>query len=236
MKYDTIVIAGTTEAREVIDCQLRQGHKVLACVATELGAEMLEGYKIDVHTGRLDPEGFQKLFRDNPCDRVIDASHPFAKLVTKTVREAARQMNIPCERYERKELQYEYDRIIYVSDANEAVKRLNEIPGNILLTTGVNTAAVYAAGVTDAKNRVYIRVLNNAASCEGCRKAGYPESHIFGEMPPFTLEDNLKLIQKTDAKALVTKDSGKTGGVDIKVEACKEAGIPLVMIRRPGGE
>ena len=47
------------------------------------------------------------------------------------------------------------------------------------------------------------------------------------------MEDNLRLIKKTNAKILVTKDSGKTGGVDVKVEACKEAGIEMVLIRRP---
>ena len=35
MKYDVIVIAGTTEAREVIERQLKEHKKVLASVATE---------------------------------------------------------------------------------------------------------------------------------------------------------------------------------------------------------
>lgn len=233
MKYDTIVIAGTTESREVIARQEQEGHKVLACVATDLGADMLSEYKADVHIGRLDEEGFCSLFKENPCDLIIDASHPFARIVTQTVKKAAAKMGIPYERYERQELLYDYDGIIYVADAGEAVDWLNRTPGNVLLTTGVNTAAVYAEGVTDAKSRVYIRVLDNEASYEGCKKAGYPRDHVFGEMPPFSVEDNLRLIRETDARVMVTKDSGKTGGVDIKVEACKEAGIAMIMIRRP---
>lgn len=233
MKYDVIVIAGTTESREVIVEQLKQGKKILACVATELGAQMLQEYDIDVHTGRLDMEGFEKFFQENPCQKIIDASHPFAKLVTETVHGAAAKMGIPYERYERRELNYDYDQIHVVADAKEAVNLLNTIEGNILLTTGVNTAAIYAKGVENAKERLYIRVLDNASSYEGCEKAGYLASHVFGEMPPFTVEDNLRLIRKTNAKALVTKDSGKIGGVDVKVEACKEAGIEMVLIRRP---
>ena len=54
MRYDVIVIAGTTEAREVIEEQLKEKKKILASVATELGAQMLESYDIDVHIGRLD--------------------------------------------------------------------------------------------------------------------------------------------------------------------------------------
>jgi precorrin-6x reductase len=233
MKYDTIVIAGTTESREVIARELLEGHRVLACVATDLGAEMLDQYHIDVHIGRLDEAGFLRLFQENPCDRIIDASHPFAQIVTKTVRSAAARMNIPYERYERRETGYDYEGIIYVSDASEAVRQLNEISGPVLLTTGVNTAAVYAEGVKDAKERLYIRVLDNEASYAGCEKAGYPADHVFGEMPPFSVEDNLRLIKKTRARVLVSKDSGKSGGVDVKVEACREAGITMILIRRP---
>lgn len=233
MKYDTIVIAGTTESREVIARELRAGHTILACVATDLGADMLDEYNIDVHTGRLDEEGFIRLFQDNPCDRIIDASHPFAQIVTKTVKSACARLNIPYERYERIETGYDYGGIIYVSDAAEAVEQLNQIGGNILLTTGVNTAAVYAEGVADAKDRLYIRVLDNETSYAGCEKAGYPADHVFGEMPPFSVEDNLRLIRLTHANVLVSKDSGKSGGVDIKAEACKKAGITMVLIRRP---
>ena len=61
MRYDVLVIAGTTEARDVIRRQLEEKKMVLASVATELGAKMLEPYGIDVHIGRLDEEGFVRL-------------------------------------------------------------------------------------------------------------------------------------------------------------------------------
>ena len=236
MKYDVIVIAGTTEAREVIERQLKENKKILASVATELGAQMLEEYPIDVHTGRLDEAGFVRLLEENPCGKIIDASHPFAQVVSETVQAAAKTVGIPYERYERSRLHYDYDRIIAVADAGEAAEYLNQLEGNVLLTTGVNTAAVYAEHVKNAKERLYIRVLDTPASYEGCAKAGYPEDHVFGKMPPYTVEDNLALIAKTKASVLVSKDSGKTGGVDIKVEACRRAGIACVLIRRPGQE
>lgn len=233
MKYDVIVIAGTSESREVIKEQLKQGKKILACVATELGQEMLLEYKIDIHVGRLDEEGFLSLFAKNPCRQIIDASHPFAKIVTETVKKAAKGMKIPYERYERSEINYDYEKIYRVADVGEAIELLNKIKGNIFLTTGVNTAANYARGVDNAKERLYIRVLDNTASYEGCAAAGYPKDHVYGEMPPFSVKDNLRIIKETNAKVMVSKDSGKNGGVDIKVQACKEAGIPMILIRRP---
>ena len=55
MKYNVLVIAGTTESRQVIEKLLGENpnERILASVATELGKEMLLEYDIDVHVGRL---------------------------------------------------------------------------------------------------------------------------------------------------------------------------------------
>lgn len=230
--YDVLVIAGTTEARQVIEILVNEKKRILASVATDLGQEMLLDYPVAVHVGRLDLDGFVGLIKEYSIQKIVDASHPFAKIVTETVREAAAICRIPYERYERPELSYDYDRIILVGDARDAADALNGLKGNVLLTTGVNTAGLYAGEVKDGASRLYIRVLDTKASYEGCRAAGYPDDHVYGMMPPYSLEDNLALIDETDAKVMVSKDSGKTGGVDIKVEACRQRGIPLVLIRR----
>ena len=231
--YDAMVIAGTTESRELIEELLRKKQTVLACTATELGREMLEQYEIDIHVGRLDYEGFLALMQKHPCKKIIDVSHPFARIVSETVKQAADTAGIPYELHERTANSYEYEGIIRVKNVEEAIACLNEREGNVLLTTGANTAADYMRKVKDAGHRLYIRVLDNASSLESCQKAGYPKGHVFGEMPPFSLEQNLELIQKTNARILVSKDSGKVGGVDVKVEACRAAGIPMILIERP---
>ena len=143
----------------------------------------------------------------------IDASHPFARIVSETVKKAAQTAGILYERYERRNLQYNYEGIVHVKNVQEAISLLNELEGNIFLTTGVNTAAAYMAGVKGGADRLFIRVLDNISSLEGCAEAGYQKDHVFGKMPPFTVEDNVKLIKETKAEVLVSKDSGKTGGV-----------------------
>ncbi len=233
MEYDVIVIAGTTESRQVIERETALGCRVLATVATDLGAKMLEKYPVDVHVGRMDYEGFVTFFRKHPCKKVVDASHPFAKIVTETVQKAAKTAGIPYERYVRPELDYHYDQIHRVADAEEAIAALNQMEGNVLLTTGANTAGAYLRGVTDSEKRVYVRVLDTELSHDACQKAGYDDSHVIYEMPPYNLEDNLRVIRETNAAVLVSKDSGKTGGVDVKVEACRKTGIPVILIGRP---
>ena len=206
MEYDVLVIAGTTESRQVIEKLLGENPKerILASVATELGKEMLLEYGIDIHVGRLDYDGFLTLFKENPCGKIMDASHPFARIVSETVKKAAQTAGISYERYERRNLQYSYEGIVHVKDVQEAISLLNELEGNIFLTTGVNTAAAYMAGVKDGAERLYIRVLDNISTLEGCAKAGYQKDHVFGKMPPFTVEDNVKLIKETNAEVLVS--------------------------------
>ena len=178
MKYNVLVIAGTTESRQVIEKLLGENpnERILASVATELGKEMLLEYDIDVHVGRLDQDGFLALLKENPCEKIIDASHPFAKIVAETVKTVAESADIPYERYERTNLQYDYEGIVHVKDVQEAITLLNELKGNVFLTTGVNTAAAYMSGVENGAERLFIRVLDNVSSLEGCAKAGYPEA------------------------------------------------------------
>ena len=118
MKYDVLVIAGTTESRQVIEKLLGENpnERILASVATELGKEMLLEYDIDVHVGRLDQDGFLALLKENPCEKIIDASHPFAKIVSETVKKVAESADIPYERYERTNLQYDYEGIVHVKE------------------------------------------------------------------------------------------------------------------------
>ena len=72
MKYNVLVIAGTTESRQVIEKLLGENpnERILASVATELGKEMLLEYDIDVHVGRLDQDGFLEIGRASCRERV----------------------------------------------------------------------------------------------------------------------------------------------------------------------
>ena len=50
---------------------------------------------------------------------------------------------------------------------------------------------------------------------------------------PFVKSLNVALMDQFDISYMVTKDSGKEGGFDDKLEAAEEAGATLVVIRRP---
>ncbi|WP_298483153.1 precorrin-6A reductase [uncultured Ruminococcus sp.] len=221
------VIAGTSEATEFIRA-LPEKYEVTAFTATEYGRTILAGERCTVHVGRLDKDGFAvELAR---MDAVVDASHPFALAVTETVQQVCTQQNIPYFRLGRPQLHYDYDWIIRVPSKEAAAEQLSEIPGNILLTTGVNTLAFYEANVTDFAARGWARILDTADSR---RTAAASRAHLVYAMPPFSQKDTIFLIKTYQIAVLVSKDSGARGGVAEKIAAAKACGIPVILIGAP---
>ncbi|MCA1962245.1 MAG: precorrin-6A/cobalt-precorrin-6A reductase, partial [Desulfomonile sp.] len=50
---------------------------------------------------------------------------------------------------------------------------------------------------------------------------------------PFSFEENVKVIHAFNIGVVVTKDSGKAGGMPAKIEAARFAGCELIVVQRP---
>ena len=82
-----IVFAGTTEGREI--CSFLKKYEIasLACTATEYGkCRIEEGGALTVRSGRLTEEEMEQLFGEEQPEMVIDATHPYADLVSENIR------------------------------------------------------------------------------------------------------------------------------------------------------
>ena len=155
------VIAGTSEATNLI-AALPEQDSVTAFAATEYGKTILEGQHCMVRVGRLDADGFRFALRG--MDAVIDASHPFAQVVTETVRQVCAELELPYFRLGRQKMTYDYSRVIRVESKEQAAACLAAIPGNILLTTGVNTLSFYEKAIPDFSTRGWARILDTPDS------------------------------------------------------------------------
>lgn len=229
MKDRICIFAGTTEGRQLAT-MLQEVADVTVCVATEYGEVLLDGINsIFVHTGRMDEAEMVRFFAEQRFRRVIDATHPYAAVVTQNIAAAAGTAGIPLLRILR-----ESDRAVpdavYVKTAAAARAYLESKEGNILLATGAKELSAYA-GLDPA--RVWVRVLPLASSLEACEKAGISAAHIIAAQGPFTYEMNLAQLKAIDASYLVTKASGKNGGFQEKTEAAKAAGVVPVIIGMP---
>lgn len=230
--YKLCVFAGTTEGRELVDFLVGQGISVTACVATEYGETLLApSAHLTISAKRLSPEEMEQLFQRERFDLVVDATHPYASVVTENIRNACALANTEYLRLLRSGTDAQ-ENAVYVEDISGAVDYLNRTDGPILLTTGSKELQKFT-GIRDFESRVYARVLPMEESLHLCQKAGLKPSHIIAMQGPFSREMNVAMLKSIGAKTLVTKDSGTKGGFAEKIEAAKDAGAKTVIIGRP---
>ena len=236
--YKLLLFAGTTEGRELAEYLAGCKVQVTACVATEYGETLISPQtNLTVHAGRMDRQQMQQLMQQEGFDLVIDATHPYAAVVTQNIAAACQEASVPLYRCLRESEQGQdelegYPHLLVAQDTEQAAHLLEEIEGNILLTTGSKELPAYRQ-VKGFAERFYPRVLPLANVVESCLALGIPAAHLIAMQGPFSQEMNLAMIRQWNISCLVTKESGKTGGVDQKLAAAKQAGISVLLIRRP---
>lgn len=223
-----IVFGGTSEGEEIA-CRLADaGLEVTVCVATEYGDECQERIgSLRVIAGRQDTAQIERTVED--ADICIDATHPYADIASENIRQGCLNAGVRLMRYVRPEDKMDDD-VITVDDAAGAAEVLRGIEGNVLLTTGAKELKVYSGIDT---SRLYPRVLPLESSLDSCRAAGIPVKNIIAMHGPFIEEMNDALIHQYDIKIMVSKNSGKAGGFEDKLRACRKNGCRLIVIGRP---
>jgi len=226
-----IVFAGTTEGRKITEYLGDAGINVLACVATEFGKQLIkESGHVRVSSERLGEDGMRRIMKEG-CSCAIDATHPYAVIISEKIRAACAETGTEYIRLIRAESQ-EYDDIITVTDISSAVEYLKGTEGNILVTTGSKELDKYTA-IKDYKDRVFARVLSMPAASQMCAEKGFEGKNLFCMQGPFIEELNYGLLKQVNARYMVTKDSGEPGGFEEKVNAARRAGVKIVLISRP---
>ena len=228
-----LIFGGTTEGRLVAERLLAEGVSCTVSVATQYGEEVLAPHPLmSVRTGRLDRDGMAKLMREGGFSRVIDATHPFAQIVSKEIEAACRMTGIPYERIERDLRTGAGGKIVRVRDVAEAGTFLAGQEGRVLVTTGSKELGRFAEALGDP-SRITARVLPSPESLRACEAAGLIGKQICAMQGPFDTQMNCALIRHTGAQWLVTKESGAAGGYPEKIEAARQCGIGVVVIESP---
>ncbi len=240
------IFAGTTEGRLL--ASRIAGIRVQAdvFVATEYGKEEIpKAENLHVHDGRVDEIQMEELFREKKYDLILDATHPFAVVVTANIREAAEKTGTPLLRILRDKdpgklggigasgtAAYSEGRIVTVENIRAAVEFLKTTEGTVFVTTGSKELSAFL-DLPDWETRVYARVLSMPEVVKTCADMGFYGSHLIAMQGPFAEDLNVAMMRAVHAKWMVTKESGKAGGFEEKVRAAKRAGVGLVVIGRP---
>ena len=232
------LLGGTKDSINIIEfVKSNYEAHILTTTTTEYGANLArEGGSDETIARPLPKEEIKEIIVNENFDLLIDATHPFAAHITHTSAKIAQELKIPYIRFERPTTNLENidtSNIYYVNSFDEAGKLIeNEFNhGNILHFAGANTMEDILKYVS--VERFYPRILKVESSIKKCESLNVNPSHIIPMTGAATVEENIELIEKYNAKIMITKESGDVGGVIEKIHAANEKDVAVIMIQRP---
>ena len=179
---------------------------------------------------------------------MIDATHPYAAVVSENILTACAAAGVRCIRVERedsgaggKASASEGAAFHWVESIEEAAAWLAQSDRsssaaaqrpNILITTGSKELTPYTQ-IPDFAARCYVRALPTVEALEKCQVLGFRRDHLILMQGPFSEEMNVAQLRYADAGYLVTKASGETGGFPEKCEAALALGVEVICVGRP---
>jgi precorrin-6A/cobalt-precorrin-6A reductase len=217
-----LILGGTAEARELANRLVAKGHDVTTSLAGRTSDPKLpEGH---IRMGKFGGiPGLAAYMRVVGTERLVDATHPYAGLISVNAVAAAQVTGIALVRYMRPPWQQqEGDDWLTLDTAAEAAAAL---PANadVLLTIG----------------HMGLQTFLERDDCQFVVRLIEPpvfelpqHASLLLSRPPYDLAGEIRLMEREGTTHLVTKNSG--GGQTVaKLEAARRLGVKVIMIARP---
>lgn len=228
-----LLLGGTTEGRECARVLDEAGTPFYySTKGTLQQVENRNGIRL---TGGMDREEMAEFCREHGIGLIVDAAHPFAVRLHEAAYMAAADSGTAYLRYERTFPQPDSADIM-CENYDDAAEKMNRAGiRNLLALTGANTISALKGywNTPDAEGHrktCRFRLLGRDESFMAAKNAGFPEEML---ILYDSEEPTASLIEKYTPDAIITKESGYSGGFTEKEQAAKEAGIPFFVVRRP---
>ncbi|TWD75003.1 precorrin-6A/cobalt-precorrin-6A reductase [Kribbella amoyensis] len=217
-----LLLGGTGEARELAQA-----------LTDEPGVEVVSSLAGRTSDARLPPgavrqggfggvDGLVRWIQEHAVDAVVDATHPFAAVMTDHAAEAARTSGVPLLVLRRPGwTESRGDEWHWVSSAEAAAKVLPAVGSRAFLTIGQQGLSAFAG-----------TGLWMVARCVDPPEPRPDWCTLILDRGPYDLDGELALFREHRFDVLVTKDSGGPQTV-AKLVAARQLGVPVVVIRRP---
>ncbi|PIF06164.1 MAG: precorrin-6x reductase [Draconibacterium sp.] len=223
-----LVFGGTTEgkiAAELLDyMQLDYFYSTKEITQQQVKGTMISGAKTT--------DDIIDFCKNNHIKLLVDAAHPFAAALHKSVYETAMALELKLVRFERKSPKYDYSQLRFFdsfTDLNQAL--LDSNYQRLLFLSGVQTIPHFSAiwKTRDA----YFRILKTAVSKAKAKSYGIPMHRVIPMQP----EENDAVLQdlakQVNAEIFISKESGASGFFEQKVKTAKALNIPFWAVKRP---
>lgn len=224
MSKNVLILGGTAEAFDLAD-KLNKEHPDWKIISSLAGRT--ESPKMPIGETRVGGfggvDGLIKFIEDNQINKVIDATHPFAKIISNNAVIAAKHCGIAHQVINRLEWEKQPDdNWITVNSIEEAAQSLPK-----------NAIAFLALG------RQYIDAFNSRSDCQFIvrmvdkpSQIGLVSYQLILGKPAQDADKELALFNQHEITHLVTRNSGGERSY-AKITAARLANLPVIMIARP---
>ena len=225
-----LVLGGTTEGRLAVKALDESGKPY--SYSTRGDSQQVSCRHGERVSGGMDAEKMEAFCRAHDIRLLVDAAHPFAVRLHETVEQVSRSLQLPVVRFERI-YPPRTDDVIWCADYQEAVRRLKEDGiTRLLALTGVQTIGKLRDFWADdtLQPTCWFRILDREESVSLAVRQGFDVNRLV-----FYHEDvpEMELLEQLKPQAILTKESGESGGFVEKLEAARRVGIPVYAVCRP---
>lgn len=227
-----LVLGGTSDSILICNKLNEMNSDYIVSVTTQYGYDIAKKATDNVLMAKLTVDEMIDLIKKKEITKIIDATHPYAVVVSTNAIESAKVADIDYIRFERESLinKIDYENKYIVEDIEEACKIANKIGKNIFIGTGSKNLDKYVSLIKD--KHLVARVLPTSEVIQSCEKLGLNADNIIAMKGPFCEQINTATFMQYNIDLLITKESGIAGGFLEKVNACKNLNIPVVIIKR----
>ena len=220
-----LVFGGTTEGRRAAEALEAAGSRYYYSTR---GDEQVVDLSNGVHLkGGMDLPEMEAFCKENDIRLLVDAAHPFAENLHRNLLMLATLLCIPMIRFDRR-YPPRSEEVIWCRDFNDAAKQLGERGLNRLLAlTGVTT--ISRLRTFWDRHECWFRILRRDSSVRMAAEAGFPKDHLVY----YEEDETDALISQLHPDAILTKESGLSGGFEQKVRAAISAGVYVFAVERP---
>lgn len=156
---------------------------------------------------------------------LIDATHPYAAVISANAAQAARLANVPLLAFRRPAwARREGDRWTEVADVNAAVEALGEKPRRVFLALGRKEVAPFAQA---PQHHYLVRSVDPIDP-----PLAVPHADYILARGPFGEDDERTLLTAHGIEVIVSKNSGGSATYG-KIAAARALGIDVIVLRRP---
>ena len=232
------ILSGTSDGPAIVNKLLQLNYVVFASVITyKASSSYAKNPKLHIITGKLnDSVEIVNFIEKNKINYVIDATHPFALIISKNLNQACKKIKKPLLVFERKSEIKSFKNLCYINGLKDIQKKVL-VNKNILLAIGSRFLNETAAYYLECGANVFTRVIPTYESISKAFSSCVKNSNI-AILEPSKKKGNIlekKLCAHWKIDYILCRDSGSYAQMNWE-EIVNESDIKLFLVKRPNLE